>query len=74
MYNLFNQVGAFEPLSKQSLQESLIKFRERGVSPGGINTYIRGVNTFLNWLHAEHGFDNFSLKKEIVSNVVEMNS
>jgi integrase/recombinase XerD len=63
IYRFFNQARAFEKLSKRSLQEALIKFRERGVSPGAINTYIRGMNTFLNWLRDEHGYENLSMKK-----------
>jgi integrase/recombinase XerD len=62
-YHYFRQVGAFEKLSKQSLQNAVVMFRERGASVGGINAYIRGVNTFLKWLHEEHGYENLSLKK-----------
>lgn len=61
-FQSFNLVGAFESLSKQSLQNAVIAFRERGLSIGGINAYIRGVNTFLNWLNQEHSYENFSLK------------
>src|SRR5579885_816066 len=61
-YHYFNQVGTFDNLSKQSLQNALIVFRERGASVGGINAYIRGVNTFLKWLHEEHGYNDLSLK------------
>lgn len=62
-YHYFNQVGAFENLSKQSLQKAIVIFRERGATVGGINAYIRGVNTFLKWLSEEHGYENLSLKK-----------
>ncbi len=62
-YNYFKQVGAFDDLSKQSLQNAVITFRERGTGIGGINAYIRGVNTFLKWLHEEHNFENLSLKQ-----------
>lgn len=61
-YHYFNQLGTFDNLSKQSLQNALIVFRERGASVGGINAYIRGVNTFLKWLHEEHGYEDLSLK------------
>ena len=54
LYGFWKGVGAFDDLSKASLQDSLIKFRERGVSPGALNTYIRGINTFLKWIHTEH--------------------
>jgi integrase/recombinase XerD len=62
-YHYFNQVGTFENLSKQSLQKAIVIFRERGATVGGINAYIRGVNTFLKWLSEEHGYENLSLKK-----------
>jgi integrase/recombinase XerD len=62
-YHYFNQVGAFQNLSKQSLQNAVIVFRERGATTGGINAYIRGINVFLKWLHDEHSYENFSLKK-----------
>lgn len=61
-FKQFKMLGTFENLSKQSLQEAIIKFRERDTSIGAINTYIRGINVFLNWLHQEHGYENFSLK------------
>jgi integrase/recombinase XerD len=61
-FKQFKMLGAFENLSKQSLQEAIIKFRERGTSIGAINTYIRGINVFLNWLHQEHSHENLSLK------------
>ena len=62
-YNYFKQVGAFDNLSKQSLQNAVITFRERGTGIGGINAYIRGVNTFLKWLHQEHKYEDLSIKK-----------
>jgi integrase/recombinase XerD len=62
-YTYFKQVGAFENLTRQSLLEAVVIFKERGASVGGINAYIRGVNTFLKWLHDEHNYENLSLKK-----------
>jgi len=62
-YNYFKQVGAFDNLSKQSLQNAVITFRERGTGIGGINAYIRGVNTFLKWLQQEHKYEDLSLKQ-----------
>jgi integrase/recombinase XerD len=61
-FKQFNMLGTFENLSKQSLQEAVIKLRERGTSTGAINSYIRGINVFLNWLHQEHNYENLSLK------------
>jgi hypothetical protein len=47
-FKQFKMLSAFENLSKQSLKEAVVKFRERGTSTGAINTYIRGINVFLN--------------------------
>lgn len=62
-YHCFKQVNSFENLSKTSLQNAVMAFRERGMGVGGINAYIRGINTFLRWLHEEHNFDNLCLKQ-----------
>jgi len=51
MYGFRKDVGSFEPLSKASLENAIVTFRERGVSLFAMNTYIRGINTFLKWLH-----------------------
>ena len=61
-YESFKKVGAFQELSKTSLQAAVMAFRERGTSIGAINTYLRGVNCFLNWLHEERGFEKLNLK------------
>lgn len=61
-YKQFKILGAFPDLSKESLQNAIIGFRERGTSIGAINTYIRGINVFLNWLYQEHEYKNLSLK------------
>jgi Site-specific recombinase XerD len=54
VFNNFSKEGAFNPLSKQSLTNTIIKFKERGVKVGAINTYVRGINVFLRWL-SENG-------------------
>jgi integrase/recombinase XerD len=61
VYQFFKAVG-FDG-SKESLQNSIIAFRERGTSTGAVNTYIRGINVFLNWLHKEHGHPALALKR-----------
>lgn len=61
-FEVFKKLGAFEDLSKDSLQKAVMALRERGTSIGAINTYLRGVNCFLNWLHSEHNFEKLSLK------------
>lgn len=61
-YEVFRKLGAFEDLSKDSLQKAMMALRERGTSIGAINAYIRGVNCFLNWLHIEQNYPKLSLK------------
>jgi integrase/recombinase XerD len=61
VYQFFKAVG-FDG-SKESLLNAVIAFRERGTSTGAINTYIRGINVFLNWLHKEHGHPDLALKR-----------
>jgi integrase/recombinase XerD len=58
----FFKVEGFDG-SKQSLQAAVIRMRERGTSTGAVNTYIRGMNVFLNWLEKEHSYPHLSLKK-----------
>lgn len=41
-------------LSKASLETWVIRLREKGLSPGGCNMYIRTMNSYLSWLHQEH--------------------
>lgn len=31
----------------------MVALRERGLKRGGINMYVRTVNSYLSWLHAE---------------------
>jgi integrase/recombinase XerD len=40
-------------LTKGHLEAWVISMRQRGLSPGACNVYIRGINSFLSWLHAE---------------------
>ena len=61
-YTLFKKVNAFDNFSKHSIQAGVIQMRERGTSIGAINTYLRGLNTFLKWLHRERGYPDHSLK------------
>jgi integrase/recombinase XerD len=43
-----------EPIpTKASLDAWVIAMRERGLTPGGCNMYIRTVNSYLSWLHEE---------------------
>lgn len=55
-------------ISKSELKEFVMKLREAEIKPGAINSYIRGLNVFLNWLYQnEHTSVRFkidSLKAE----------
>jgi integrase/recombinase XerD len=46
-------VDAPDQLSKAVLQEFVVRLRERGLSPVSCNTYLKAINAFLAWLHAE---------------------
>lgn len=51
-------------LSKASLQTFVINLREKGKGPGAINAYIRGINSFLSWLHEnEHLSEHLKIKQ-----------
>jgi len=63
IFRNFKRAGAFDSLSKQSLQDTVIIMRARGVKPGAINTYLRGINAFLRWLHENgHIPNNLTIK------------
>jgi integrase/recombinase XerD len=40
-------------LTKPDLQKFVVWMRDRGLTPGGCNMYIRTVNSFLTWLNEE---------------------
>lgn len=42
-----------EKLTKAHLDTFVISMRQRGMTPGGCNMYIRTVNSYLTWLHEE---------------------
>jgi integrase/recombinase XerD len=53
-----------ETPTRASLQTWVIKMREAGGSTGGINSYIRGINSFLTWLHQNgHTAEHLKLKQ-----------
>ena len=45
--------AGWDVLSKAVLQAWVVSMRARGMGPGGANVYIRGVNSFLSWMHAQ---------------------
>src|ERR1044072_1994541 len=55
-------VGEVLP-DKFVLNDFIIKLRERGMSPGGANVYIRGINSFLSWMwENNHISERLSMK------------
>ena len=46
-------VGPDAPVTKQNLQRFVVNVRERGVRAVSCNTYIKAMNAFCVWLHAE---------------------
>ncbi len=44
-------VGTSQILNKEKLNQFIIELRQRGVSVGGCNAYIKGMNSFLVWLY-----------------------
>jgi site-specific recombinase XerD len=46
-------VSAPSDLTKPILQDSVVRLRERGLSPVSCNTYVKAINALLAWLHAE---------------------
>jgi site-specific recombinase XerD len=45
-------LGIEQP-TKADLDAWVIALREKGLTPGGCNMYIRTVNSYLHWLHEE---------------------
>ena len=50
VFNNFQRTGAFETLTRACINQAIVAIRERGVSAGAVNSYIRGINPFLRWL------------------------
>ena len=46
-------VGNDSELTKADLQRFVISMRERGLTAGGCNMYIRTINSSLTWLHED---------------------
>jgi site-specific recombinase XerD len=42
---------AIEAPSKTDLDQWVVRLRERGLTPGGVNMYVRSINSYLTWLH-----------------------
>jgi integrase/recombinase XerD len=56
-----------ETPSKNDLAAWVIHLREQSLTPGGINMYVRAVNSYLTWLHDEGHVPN-RLKVKLLKN------
>lgn len=45
--------GPNRPISKVQFEAWIVWLREKGLTPGGINMYLRTVNSYLSWKHTE---------------------
>jgi site-specific recombinase XerD len=43
--------------TKAQLDQWVVSLRQRGITPGGCNMYIRTINSYLTWLHEEGHID-----------------
>ena len=60
-----------ESLTRESLKQWLLNMRQGGPSPISCNTFITGVNAFLNWLHQEgHLGEKIRIQKLMVEHTV----
>lgn len=60
-YKAFKRTVGEQLPDRLMLNDFVIKLRESGMSAGGINVYIRGMNSFLSWLH-ENNLTNEKLR------------
>jgi integrase/recombinase XerD len=57
-------IGSATVPTKQDLNNFVIGLRENGFKPVTCNTYIRGMNSFLTWLHEnEHTAEHLKIKQ-----------
>lgn len=59
--------GSAATPSRRCLDAFVICLRERGLTPGGCNMYIRTVNSFMTWLH-EQGHTPEHLRVKLLPN------
>src|SRR6185295_9175745 len=60
-YNAFKRSVGEQLPDKAVLNDFVIKLKEGGMSAGGVNVYIRGMNSFLSWLY-ENGYTSEKLR------------
>ena len=60
----FNAFALTFPVTQNQLNSTVVRLRERGMSPSGLNCYARGINVFLAWLsESGHVFERLKVKK-----------
>jgi site-specific recombinase XerD len=62
--NFKNACGEVSEITKGCLNQFVIALRKSGLSAASTNDYIRGMNSFLSWLHEnEYTTEHFKIKK-----------
>jgi len=41
--------------NRQTIIERVAQLREKGIKAVSVNTYLRCINAYLDWLHLHHG-------------------
>src|ERR1043165_9675307 len=60
----FNAFALTLPVNQNQLNSTVVRLRERGISPAGLNCYARGINVFLTWLfESGHVSERLKVKK-----------
>jgi integrase/recombinase XerD len=49
--------------SKEAVRQRIVDLRQRNVSTITINSYLRCINAYFNWLHLEHGKESLRIPK-----------
>jgi integrase/recombinase XerD len=58
------EISDTKKISKQALNELLVSWRQSGIKPVSINTYLTFLNAFLRWMHEEGYISQlFTVKK-----------
>ena len=64
-YNCVRQ--AFKPIladpTKAAIVSRIAAMKQGGLSSTSVNTYVRGLNAYLRWLHIEHGKELLKIPK-----------
>lgn len=50
-YKTFRRIVTEDEITRQTTTDFVILAREQGMSVGCLNSYIKGINSFLEWLH-----------------------